>query len=135
LISSYRNTPSPSAVQPDGGFVLRYFDVLLIVVAAPILILMGVPAAGYAAGGGAWLVLRAVGVGLDRYLAGMSDPRREISLRLGYLMARVFLLALAVILVRRDEGRDAALTALVIIVVAFTIQLAVSFIHRPRRAR
>lgn len=115
--------------------MLRYLDVVLVVVAAPILILIGVSAAGYAAGGGAWLVLRAAGVGLEHYLAGTSDQRREVSLRLAYLIARVFLLALAVVLVRRSDGKDAALAALIVIVVAFTIQLAVSFIHRPRRGR
>jgi hypothetical protein len=112
--------------------MLRYLDVVLVVVAAPILLLIGVPAVGYAAGAGAWLALRALGVGVDRYLSGMSDPRREISLRLGYLIARVFLLALAVILVRRSAGRDDALTALLVIVFAFTVQLIVSFIERPR---
>jgi hypothetical protein len=115
--------------------MLRYLDVVLVVVAAPILILIGVSAAGYAAGGGAWLVLRALGVGLEHYLGRVTDPRREISLRLAYLIARVFLLALAVVLVRRGDGKDAALTALIVIVVAFTIQLGISFIHRPRRAR
>jgi hypothetical protein len=113
--------------------VLRYLDVVLVAVGAPILILIGVPAVGYAAGGGAWILLRAVGEGLEHHLRGVDEPRREISLRLAYLIARVFLLALAVILVRRGDGRDAGLAALVVIVVAFTIQLAVSFIHRPRR--
>jgi hypothetical protein len=133
LISSYRNPSSPSAVGPDGALLLRYLDVVLVIVGAPILILMGASAAGYAAGGGAWIVLRAVGAVMDRYLAAGADARREISLRLAYLIARVFLLALAVILVRRGDGKDAALTALAVIVFAFTVALVVSFIQRPRR--
>ena len=112
--------------------MLRYLDIVLVVVAAPILLLIGVPAVGYGVGAGAWIALRAAGVGIDRYLAGATDPRREISLRLGYLIARVFLLALAVILVRRGEGRDDGLTALLVIVFAFTVQLVTSFIERPR---
>ena len=133
LISSYRNTSSPSAVGPDGLALLRYLDVVLIVVAAPILLLMGVPASGYAVGAGAWIALRAVGVGLERVLRSGADARREISLRLAYLIARILLLALAVILVRRADGRDAALTALAVIVFAFTIQLVVSFLERPKK--
>jgi len=113
--------------------VLRYLDVVLVLVAAPILILIGVSASGYAAGAGAWLLLRALGAGLERYLGGVNEPRREISLRLAYLIARVFLLALAIILVRRADGKDAALAALAVIVFAFTVQLAVSFLQRPRR--
>lgn len=114
---------------------LRYLDVVLIVAAAPILVLIGVSGAGYAVGAGAWLLLRAIGVGLERLTAQSADARREISLRLGYLIARIFLLALAVILVRRESGRDAALTALLVIVFAFTLQLIISFIERPRARR
>jgi hypothetical protein len=40
-----------------------------------------------------------------------------------------------VILVRRGAGRDAALTALLVIVFAFTVQLIISFIDRPRSKR
>lgn len=118
---------------PGGGVtLLRYLDVVLVVVAAPILLLMGVPAVGYGVGAGAWIALRVVGVGVERLVSASADPRREISLRLAYLISRLFLLALAVILVRRGSGRDAALTALLVIVFAFTVQFAISFINRPR---
>jgi hypothetical protein len=51
------------------------------------------------------------------------------------MLGRLFLLALAVVLARSDGGRAGGLTALIVIVVAFTVQLAVSAITRPRRAR
>jgi hypothetical protein len=114
---------------------LRYLDLVLLVVAAPILLLIGVPVVGYAVGAGSWAGLRVVGAGLEHYLRQTTDARREISLRLAYLIARIFLLALAVILVRRGSGRDAGLTALLVIVFAFTVQLAISFIERPRSKR
>jgi hypothetical protein len=112
--------------------MLSYLDVVVIVVAAPILLLIGVPALGYAAGAGTWIVLRAVGAVIDHQAAGMSDKNAEVVVRLGYLMGRLFLLALAVILVRRDAGRDDGLTALLVIVFAFTTQLVLSFLNRPR---
>jgi hypothetical protein len=148
MISSYRHDKSPFAssgageedeVTPasrgDGVATLRYLDVVLVVVAAPILLLIGVSAVGYGVGAGAWLALRIVGVAVERYTRQTHDARREISVRLGYLMARIFLLALAVILVRKGSGRDAALTALLLIVFAFTVQLVISFIERPRSNR
>jgi hypothetical protein len=135
LISSYRNTRSRSAIEPDGLVLLRYLDIVLVVVGAPILILMGASAAGYAVGAGAWIVLRVVGVAMDRFLAANADARREISLRLAYLIARVFLLALAIILVRKSDGKDAALTSLGVIVFAFTVALVVSFLDRPKGRR
>jgi hypothetical protein len=112
--------------------LLRYLDVVLVLLAAPILLLIGVPALGYGVGAGAWLALRAVGVALEYALSGGSDARIEISVRLAYMLGRIFLLALAVILARRSGGRDDGLTALAVIVFAFTVQLATSAANRPR---
>jgi 4-amino-4-deoxy-L-arabinose transferase-like glycosyltransferase len=70
---------------------------------------------------------------VDSYLRQPGDVRREVSVRLGYLLARIFLLALAVILVRKGSGRDAGLAALLVIVFAFSVQLVISFLERPRR--
>jgi hypothetical protein len=119
------------AMSETGLGPMRYLDVLIIVVAAPILLLIGVSPVGYAAGAGAWIVLRAVGEGVER-LARKVDPRQQIGLRLAYLLARVFLLALTVVLVRRGAGKDPALTALLVIVVAFTINMLLSFVDRPK---
>ena len=135
MISSYQHDKSPFASSGGSVPLLHYLDLVLLVVAAPILLLIGVPAVGYGAGAGSWVVLRLAGAGLERYLRQTTDARREISLRLGYLMARIFLLALAVVLVRRGAGRDAALTSLLVIVFAFTVQLVISFIERPRSRR
>lgn len=132
MISSYRHDKSAFASPSGGVTLLRYLDVVLVVVGAPILLLMGVPAVGYGVGAGVWVALRIVGVSVDRLASAGADARREISLRLAYLIGRIFLLALAVILVRREAGRDPALTALLVIVFAFTVQLAISFIDRPR---
>ena len=112
--------------------LLRYLDVALVALAAPIMVLIGVPAVGYLTGAGAWVALRAVGIAVE-HAAASAQFRSEISIRLGYLLGRLFVLALAVILVRRGAGRDAGLAALVVIVFAFTVQLACSAITRPRR--
>jgi hypothetical protein len=114
---------------------LAYLDVVLLVVAAPIMLLIGVPAVGYLVGAGAWIVLRAVGIAIDRVIPALRDPRSEITLRLAYLLGRLFLLAIAVILVRNGSGRDDGLTALLVIVFAFTAQLLLSFLTRPTGAR
>jgi len=115
--------------------LLAYLDVVLVVVAAPIMLLIGVPAVGYLVGAGAWILLRAVGVVIDRIMPSLRDPRGEITLRLAYLLGRLFLLAIAVIVVRNGSGRDDGLTALLVIVFAFTTQLILSFLTRPRTRR
>ncbi|MGO9886019.1 MAG: hypothetical protein ACLPV4_23745 [Solirubrobacteraceae bacterium] len=111
--------------------VLRYLDVAVILVAAPIMLLIGVPAAGYLVGAGVWIVLRAVGVAIERVVPSLRDPRGEVTLRLAFLLGRLFTLAIAVIIVRNSAGRDDGLTALVVIVFAFTTQLGLSFLTRP----
>lgn len=112
-----------------------YLDVVVLVVAAPIMLLIGVPAVGYLVGAGVWIALRVVGVAVEHAARAAGDPRRETSLRLAYLLGRLFLLAIAVILVRNGSGRNDALTALLVIVFAFTTQLVITFLSRPRSTR
>jgi len=113
--------------------VLRYFDVVLIVVAAPIMLLIGVPALGYGLGAGSWIVLRAVGLGVERAALSVA-ANQMIAIRMGYMLGRLFLLALAVIVARQSGSRGDGLTALVVIVLAFTLQLGLSAVARPERA-
>lgn len=115
--------------------LLRYFDVVLVVVAAPIMIAIGVSATGYAIGAGAWIALRAAGEVLERNQALHADARTDVSVRLGFMLTRLFLLALAVIVARSQAGRDAGLAAVVVIAVAFTVQLAVSAMTRIGASR
>jgi hypothetical protein len=112
--------------------VLGYMDVVLIVLAAPIMLLMGVPLSGYGIAAGVWVALRALGVGVDRYANATPDANRQIGVRMGYMLGRLFTLAIVVILVRKSDGQDAGLTALAVIVFAFTAQLVSSAFSRPR---
>ena len=123
---------SAPATSDGHAALLAYLDVVILVVAAPIMLLIGVPAVGYLVGAGAWIVLRAIGVGIERVVPSLRDPRGEVTLRLAYLLGRLFTLAIAVILVRNAAGRDDGLTALLVIVFAFTAQLVLSFMTRPR---
>jgi hypothetical protein len=110
--------------------LLRYLDVVLVLLAAPIMVLIGVSATGYLAGAAAWIVLRAVGVAVERFAASSSEQRVQLTLRLGYMLGRLFALALTIILVRKGSGKDAGLAALIVIVFAFTVQLATSALTR-----
>ena len=123
---------SAPATSDGHAALLAYLDVVMLVVAAPIMLLIGVPAVGYLVGAGAWIVLRAIGVGIERVVPSLRDPRGEVTLRLAYLLGRLFTLAIAVIVVRNAAGRDDGLTALIVIVFAFTMQLVLSFLTRPR---
>ncbi len=123
-------TARPASEAPVA--ILRYFDAVVLVVATPVMLLIGVPALGYGVGAGAWLLLRAVGVGVDRLASASAQPARQVGLRMAYLMGRLFLLALAIVYARKQGTQGDGLAALAVIVFAFTVQLAVSFADRPR---
>jgi phosphotransferase system glucose/maltose/N-acetylglucosamine-specific IIC component len=112
--------------------VLGYVDVVLVLVAAPIMLLIGVPADGYGIAGGAWIALRALGVAVERFAAATPDVNHQIGVRMGYMLGRLFALAIVVILVRKSDGQNAGLAALAVIVFAFTVQLVLSAFTRPR---
>jgi hypothetical protein len=112
--------------------LLSYFDVVLIVLAAPIMLLIGVPAAGYLIAAAAWILLRAVGVAVDRYARASDDARMQITARMGYMLGRLFTLALMIVLVRKGFGKDDGLTALILTVFAFTVQLGTSALTAQR---
>ena len=114
-------------------FLLEYLDVVLVVLGALIMIPIGVSASGYGIGAGAWIALRLAGVAMERIPSLHRDQRTDLTTRLGYMLSRLFLLALAVVLARSSGGKDAGLAALIVIVVAFTVQLFTSAVTRPRR--
>lgn len=115
--------------------VLAYFDVVVLVVAAPIMLLIGVPAAGYLVGAAVWIALRAAGVAVDRYASSTTQLSRSTGVRLGYMLGRLFTLAIAVIVVRNGDGKNAGLACLAVVVFGFTVQLAVSAMTRPGRSQ
>jgi hypothetical protein len=114
--------------------LLRYFDVVLILVAAPIMLLIGVSPSGYLLAAAAWIALRLVGVAVDRYAAAV-DLTRSTAIRMVFMLTRLFALAIVVILVRQADGQAAGLACLAVVVFAFTISLAVSALNRPTRSR
>ena len=113
---------------------LAFFDVIVLVVAAPIMLLIGVPASGYLIGAGAWIALRAAGLGIDRVI-DRAGPQQQIGLRMAHMFLRLFVLAIAVIIARNADGRDAGITCLAVVVFAYTISLGVSALTRATRPR
>lgn len=99
-----------------------YIDVVLVVLAAPLLFLVGVPALGYAIGAASWILLRAVGVAVDRQASAGANVLQQLSLRSGYRLVRVVALVAAVVFAVK-AGRADGLTALLVITFAFTVQL------------
>ena len=98
------------------------------------MLLIGVSAPGYGIAAGAWIALRALGVAVDRYATSTTEANRQIGIRMGYMLGRLFTLAIVVILVRKSDGQDAGIAAIAVVVFAFTVHLFISAFNRPRRA-
>ena len=110
----------------DRGSVLTYLDVLLIVVLAVPLLALGVPATGYAVGGGAWILQRLLSAQAERRIAANPDYRRRIALGVVLAMARVWLLAIVIIVVGVTVSDADGLTAALVIFVAFSVSFGCS---------
>jgi len=108
----------------------RYLDVCLVVASAPFVLLAGMPRLGYAIGAGGWIVTRfAVDVVRRRAWNAQSVGARA-ALHLSAILGRVWLIAL-VVLGAHFAGTNAdGITAAVVVLAAFTVELAMSFALR-----
>ena len=126
-----RITPPPRC----GSRPLRYADLIALAVATPVLVLGGASVAGYGAGVATWLVIRWLGSALEGVGSRSSAPSRQTTLRLGYRLARILVLAGATIAVREAADENAGITSLAVIASAFTLQLLGSVIDRHANAQ
>ena len=111
---------------------VRYLDVVIVVLAAPFVLLTGAPALGYLVGAGAWILTRIAGVAAERAAQSHGSARARAATNLAVLLGRVWIVGLSILAVGltadREDGLMAALTALV----AFTVYLVTSLITRPQ---
>ena len=122
---------SPNAVRiADPLAPVRYLDVVLIVLAAPFVVLLELPLLGYAVGAGVWIVQRVLEAALD-HSARRSDVRRAIGVKVGSMVGRTWLIGIAIIAVGLAGEREDGFTAAIVCLVAYTIHLATTLILRP----
>jgi hypothetical protein len=115
--------------------IVRYVDVVIIAMVAPIALLMGAPVLGYSVGAVAWTAQRFAGAAIERRALASEDPRRQIGVTLVSSLGRVWLLALTILAVGLlGEKRD-GLTAALVVLVAFTIYFGSSLVTRPAQMR
>ena len=110
--------------------IVRYADVVVIVLAAPFIVLMGAPVLGYVVGAGAWIVTRVLGALVERYARG-RDVKTQIAWNFGVLMGRVWIVGIAILVVGKTADRADGLMAALVALVAFTIYLGTTLILRP----
>jgi hypothetical protein len=107
--------------------VLRYLDVVLVVLAAAPALALGAPALGYAVGSAAWILQRILAVADKRWIGKLTEPRKQLGYGLFEAFGRTWLLAGAIViagLVARENGLTAALVILGCYSIALMIRLA-----------
>jgi hypothetical protein len=110
---------------------VRYLDVVLVVLAAPFVVLLGAPVLGYAVGAGAWIVQRVAAVAIERRAAAADDVKTALGLNMASLVVRAWLIGLTILAIGLIAEREDGLTAGITVLAAFTVYFATSLILRP----
>jgi hypothetical protein len=125
------NELSHAMRRSDPLIVLRYLDVVLVVLAAPFVVLLDAPVLGYAVGAAAWIVQRVAAIVIERKAARASNVRTSLGLNMASLVIRAWLIGLTILAVGLIADREDGLTAGITVLAAFTVYFATSLIVRP----
>ena len=118
-----------------GSLALLYLDVLVVLLAVVPLLAAEVPATGLVVGASAWIVLRLAQGAMDKQLVDIHDLRRRLGLGVAFSMLRVWLLAIAIIVVGLTVSRADGLTAALVIFGAFSVNFLRNAVSHVIRAQ
>jgi hypothetical protein len=111
--------------------MLRYLDVLLVVVAAAPALALGAPVLGYTIGAGAWVVQRIIAQADRRWISKASEPRTQLAANLFEAFGRIWLLAGAIVVAGVAGGRADGLSAALTICGAYSVAFAIRVLTGP----
>jgi hypothetical protein len=126
--------PADPAVAASGGDPLvfvRYLDVVVVLLAAPFVVLLGAPVLGYVVGAGVWVIQRAAAIAIERRAERANDVKTALGLNMASLVLRAWLVGLTILAVGLIADREDGLTAGITVLAAFTVYFATSLIIRP----
>jgi len=115
----------------DPLVIVRYLDVLLVILAAPFVVLMGGPVLGYTVAALAWIVTRIGGAAIERWAKGVPNPRLQIGVGFAVLLGRVWVMGIAILAVGLGGSREDGLMAALLALVAFSVYFATQLVTRP----
>jgi len=109
---------------------VRYLDVVLLVLAAPFVVLLDLPVLGFAVGALVWILARILEAALE-HTAGRSDVRRAIGVKVGSMIGRTWVIGIGILAVGLAAEREDGFTAALICLAAYTVHLATALVLRP----
>ncbi len=121
----------PSVMGPAPS-VVRYLDVVLVVLVVPVALALGAPVVGVVVSAAAWLIQRVLAHAGQRWIARRGpDARFGLNLLDGF--GRIWLLAAAIVLAAVIGGRRDGLAAALLIFCAYSIAFAMRLVSgRPQ---
>jgi hypothetical protein len=111
--------------------MFRFLDLFALVVALPVFLIAGLPLAGLAIGGAAWLAQRGIQLALVGRVERSDDPRTIVALTAASMIARGWLVALAILLGGLAGGDDVGLSSAVLVIALFTIYFTSRLLIHP----
>jgi hypothetical protein len=125
--------PSGVAGSSRMASTLHYLDLVLLAAALPVFIAADLPMAGYIVVAAVWIVQHAIELATDRAVARAVE-RGDRRAAMGWIgattLARVWIVALAVLLVGLLSSKDAGLAAAVLAAILFTVHFAARLLGR-----
>ena len=116
-----------------GSLALLYLDIVLVLLVAAPALAAGAPALGYTVGAVAWIVLRLASVAAEKRFENEPDLRRRLALGVASALARVWILACAIMIVGVTATRPDGLTAALVIFGAFSVYFVrKALVHRAQ---
>jgi hypothetical protein len=109
---------------------IRYLDVIVVVLAAPFVLLLGAPVLGYVVGAAVWIVQRVLEAVLDAR-ASRAEVRAAMGYRMTSLLVRTWMVGIAIVAVGLAGDRKDGFTAAVLCLGAYTVHLLTSLLLRP----
>ena len=126
-------TSLTQATRPGPMPVVRYLDVLVVLLVAVPALALGVPAFGYLVGAAAWLLQRVLQANCRSWISTFvkSDDIRRIAAIMVAVFGRSLLLATAIIVAGVAGQRRDGLTAAVVILGAYSIAFVIRLTSGP----
>jgi hypothetical protein len=127
---THTTAPVPADAVP---LPIRYLDCLLVLAFLPFGLLAGLPALGVLVGAAAWIAQRALGMWIEARAAQAKDAKTATGITFVGVMGRPILLGITILAVGLAGDKHDGLAAAILVLVAFTVYLVLSFVLRPQR--
>lgn len=114
---------------------LRYLDVVAVVIAAIPALALGAPVFGYLMGAGAWILQRVIQANEYRLSPRLETPRARLGAYLGAAFARIWLLAIFIIIAGLVGHRANGLTCALVIFGAYSIAFVIRVFSGPPQTK